>query len=135
MLIISFFFFFDKIWDPQEKTKEDIIKTAKIIQNAKHCVFFTGAGISTSAGIPDFRGPNGVWTQKAKGISIPRRMEKISLPTYTHMAILKLMQLGYIKFLVSQNVDGLHLTSGIPEDKIAELHGNTHMERVFIIIF
>lgn len=50
-------------------------------------------------------------------------------PTYTHEALLKLMDLGYIKYLISQNTDGLHILSGIPESKISELHGNAFMEK------
>lgn len=50
-------------------------------------------------------------------------------PTYTHEALLKLTDLGYIKYLISQNTDGLHRLSGIPEAKISELHGNAFMEK------
>lgn len=50
-------------------------------------------------------------------------------PTYTHEALLKLTDLGYIKYVISQNTDGLHRLSGIPESKISELHGNAFMEK------
>lgn len=85
-------------------------------------------GISTSAGINDFRGPTGVWTSRAKGIAPPKRTVSNPEPTSTHMALVELMKNGYLKFLVSQNCDGLHLKSGIPTDKIAELHGNSKCE-------
>lgn len=85
-------------------------------------------GISTSAGINDFRGPNGVWTARARGIVLPRPTVRNPEPTLTHMAYVELMRNGYLKLLVSQNCDGLHLKSGIPPKKIAELHGNSNCE-------
>lgn len=85
-------------------------------------------GISTSAGINDFRGPTGVWTARAQGITPPPRTVQNPEPTLTHMSFVELMRNGYLKFLVSQNCDGLHLKSGIPTDKIAELHGNSNCE-------
>jgi mono-ADP-ribosyltransferase sirtuin 6 len=50
-------------------------------------------------------------------------------PTYTHEAIVKLMELDFIKYVISQNGDGLHLLSGVPQDKISELHGNAFLEK------
>ncbi|CAF1627659.1 unnamed protein product, partial [Didymodactylos carnosus] len=97
------------------------------IRHSKHFVCYTGAGISTSAGINDFRGPSGVWTAKAKGL-VPVASKQNPEPTITHMSLVQLMRNGYLKFLVSQNCDGLHLKSGIPVDKIAELHGNSMVE-------
>jgi len=85
-------------------------------------------GISTSAGINDFRGPTGVWTARARGFNPPPRTVHNPEPTLTHMAYVELMRNGYLKFLVSQNCDGLHLKSGIATDKIAELHGNSNCE-------
>lgn len=52
-----------------------------------------------------------------------------AVPTLTHMTFVKLMEEGYLKFLISQNVDGMHRKSGIPPDKLAEVHGNTNVEK------
>ncbi|KAJ6253651.1 nad-dependent protein deacetylase sirtuin-7 [Anaeramoeba flamelloides] len=114
--------------EKSENLKKKVRKLAKLIKNSKHCVIHTGAGISTSAGIPDFRGPNGVWTCRDQGRKRPRRTCRKSKPTYAHMSISKLIEKGYVKYLVSQNCDGLHVKSGVPLDKISELHGNTNKE-------
>lgn len=101
------------------------IKTlAQWMYAAKRLVVFTGAGISTESGLPDFRGPDGVWTRQAKGL--PTKWPDLSLaePNAGHMAIVELQELGKLSFLISQNVDNLHLKSGIHPDLLAELHGN-----------
>lgn len=92
---------------------------------AKHLVVFTGAGISTESGLPDFRGPDGVWTRRDKGLPPPKTRDWTSVePNLGHMAIVALHKMGKLSFLISQNVDNLHLKSGIPPDLLAELHGN-----------
>ena len=91
---------------------------------AKHLVVFTGAGISTESGLPDFRGPDGIWTRQAKGLPTkPRDFSSVE-PNAGHLAIVQLQELGKLSFLISQNVDNLHLRSGIRPDLLAELHGN-----------
>ena len=91
---------------------------------AKHLVVFTGAGISTESGLPDFRGPDGIWTRQAKGLPTkPRDFSSVE-PNAGHWAIVDLQKLGKLSFLISQNVDNLHLRSGIRPDLLAELHGN-----------
>ncbi|KAI1230624.1 NAD-dependent protein deacetylase sirtuin-6, partial [Lamprotornis superbus] len=97
---------------------------AELIRSSSNVVFHTGAGISTASGIPDFRGPNGVWTMEEKGLSpkFDTTFEN-ARPSKTHMALLGLQRVGILKFLVSQNVDGLHV-----RDKLAELHGNMFVE-------
>ena len=91
---------------------------------AKHLVVFTGAGISTESGLPDFRGPDGIWTRQAKGLPTKPRDFSSAEPNAGHLAIVDLQKLGKLSFLISQNVDNLHLRSGIRLDLLAELHGN-----------
>ena len=91
---------------------------------AKHLVVFTGAGISTESGLPDFRGPDGVWTRRAKGLSTEWPDLSVAEPNAGHMAIVELQNLSKLGFLISQNIDNLHLKSGINADLLAELHGN-----------
>jgi len=124
-----------KLGLPETFDGPDVVETkvsqlASWVASARHVVVYTGAGISTSAGIPDFRGPKGVWTLEKKG-------EKPSMnvswddarPTLTHMAIAKLVQAEKVKFVVSQNIDGLHLRSGVGRTSIAELHGNMFVDQ------
>ena len=108
------------------KTEEKIRTLARWLYESRYPVVFTGAGISTESGLPDFRGPDGVWTRRDKGLP-PRSMNKPWNevdPNSGHYAILELQKLGRLKFLISQNVDNLHLKSGIPPELLAELHGN-----------
>jgi NAD-dependent SIR2 family protein deacetylase len=97
---------------------------AQWIFEAKHLVVFTGAGISTESGLPDFRGPDGIWTRQAKGLPTKSRDFSSAEPNAGHLAITELQKLGKLSFLISQNVDNLHLRSGIQPDLLAELHGN-----------
>ena len=85
----------------------------------KHLVVFTGAGISTESGLPDFRGPDGLWTRQSKGL--PTQWPDLSLaePNAAHMAIAELQELGKLSLLISQNVDNLHLRSGIQPELLA----------------
>lgn len=97
---------------------------ARWMFKAKHLVVFTGAGISTESGLPDFRGPDGIWTRREKGLPTKLRPFDSVEPNTGHTAIFKLQELGKLAFLISQNVDNLHLRSGIKPDLLAELHGN-----------
>ncbi|KAI5923012.1 NAD-dependent deacetylase sirtuin-7 [Camillea tinctor] len=99
------------------------------IRKSAHFIAFTGAGVSTSAGIPDFRGPTGVWTLRAQGKQHTSKVNTLqAIPTLTHMALVELHARGILKYLISQNCDGLHRKSGIPPDSISELHGNNNRE-------
>jgi NAD-dependent deacetylase len=116
------------------------------VESAKRVVALTGAGISTESGIPDFRGPNGVWTRdpKAEKLSDIRyytadpEIRKLSWqsrlvhPAWTakpnagHLALVQLERRGNLRALITQNIDGLHLKAGNSRDKVFEVHGNLH---------
>jgi len=104
--------------------QDRIAALGKWILEARHIVVFTGAGISTESGLPDFRGPDGLWTRQAKGLPPPRFDWSSAAPNPSHRAIVELQNMGKLGFLISQNVDNLHLKSGIDPELIAELHGN-----------
>src|SRR5579863_8501088 len=115
----------------------------RMLDRATRVVVFTGAGISTESGIPDFRSPGGIWTQmapiyfdefvasqEARNETWRRRfaMEDIfkgAEPNRGHRAVDALVRRGKVSCVITQNIDGLHELSGIPRDKIIELHGNT----------
>jgi NAD-dependent deacetylase len=116
---------------------------AELIARSRRAVVFTGAGISTESGIPDFRSPGGVWTQMAPiyfddflASEAARRetwrrrfaMEEIfaaAEPNRGHRAVEALVRRGKVSAVITQNIDGLHQASGIPPEKVIELHGNT----------
>lgn len=104
---------------------EKVEQLVDMILEAKHIVVHTGAGISTSCGIPDFRGPTGVWTLEKKGIkpTIDISFEN-AIPSKTHRALKLLVERGYVKYIISQNIDGLHMRSGVSREYLAEMHGN-----------
>lgn len=116
-------------YDSPEVLEQKLDRLEKLVKNSKHMVAFTGAGISTSAGISDFRGPLGVWTLKAQGKQPMAGTPAVrALPTKTHMALVQLQRQQKLKYLISQNCDGLHRRSGIPATAISELHGNGNIE-------
>ena len=112
------------------------------VEEADNVVIFTGAGMSTDSGIPDFRSPGGVWTRMAPILfqdfiaSEENRIEawkrKFAMsdelgtpqPNEGHRAVAQLVATGKVSAVITQNIDNLHQVSGIPEDKIIELHGN-----------
>jgi NAD-dependent SIR2 family protein deacetylase len=103
---------------------QKIDRLADLIHASRRLVVFTGAGIGTESGVPDFRGPDGIWTRKAKGLSNETKDWSKAAPNAGHLAIVELQRLKKLKFLISQNVDNLHLKSGIDPAILAELHGN-----------
>jgi NAD-dependent deacetylase len=124
-------------------TDADIAELAQAIGRARRAIVFTGAGISTESGIPDFRSPGGIWTRmapidfadflasdEARRETWRRRfaMEdifKAAEPNRGHRAVDALVRRGKVAAVITQNIDGLHEASGIRRDKIIELHGNT----------
>jgi mono-ADP-ribosyltransferase sirtuin 6 len=115
----------------KQHLEQHIQTIAQWIINCKHIVAFTGAGISTDSGIPDFRGPNGVWTRRDAGLPAPRwRVPPDHLkPNASHLSLLELQRLGKLQFLITQNTDNLHRLSGIRPGLLAELHGNGQLMR------
>ena len=103
---------------------ERIATLVQWIFESKYPVVFTGAGISTESGLRDFRGPDGLWTRRDKGLATPQQDFSGAEPNAGHIAITELQNMGKMKFLISQNVDNLHLKSGIKPELLAELHGN-----------
>ena len=122
---------------------EEIAALAAMLGAARRVVVFTGAGISTESGIPDFRSPGGIWTRMAPidfrdfvGSAEMRReawrrrfaMEESfasARPNAGHKAIASLVADGRVSHVITQNIDNLHQDSGIPEDRVIEIHGNT----------
>ena len=118
-------------------------KLADLLRRAKRAVIFTGAGISTESGIPDFRSPGGIWTKmmpinfdefvrskEARTESWRRRFDMESTwtsvkPNAGHFAVAELVKRGKVSHVITQNIDNLHQDSGVPADQVIELHGNT----------
>jgi NAD-dependent deacetylase len=121
----------------------DLAALADLIAAARRAVVFTGAGISTESGIPDFRSPGGLWTRQvpiefddflasesARVESWRRRFDGDGIfrgarPNRGHRAVAELVRRGTVSCVITQNIDGLHQASGIAADRIVELHGNT----------
>ncbi len=118
----------------------------RIVKDANRVVILTGAGISTDSGIPDFRGPSGVWTLNPKAermsdiryyVADPevRRLSwqsRLAHPAWTakpnagHLAIVELERQGKLHALITQNIDGLHQVAGSSADRVIEVHGTIH---------
>ena len=113
-----------------------------LLNASQRAVFFTGAGISTESGIPDFRSPGGLWTkmqpiyyrefvasEQTRREAWRRRFDNRdgwvgAKPNSGHYAVAELVQRGKAAAVITQNVDNLHQVSGVPDDKVIELHGN-----------
>jgi len=122
---------------------DQIADLARAIDRSRRAVVFTGAGISTESGIPDFRSPGGIWTrmapidfsdflasEEARRETWRRRfaMEgtfRQARPNRGHRAVAELVRGGKVAAVITQNIDGLHQASGIADDRVIELDGNT----------
>jgi NAD-dependent deacetylase len=117
-------------------------RLARLIDDSRRVVAFTGAGISTESGIPDFRSPGGLWT-KAQPIDfqdflaseemrreswrrkiVSEATTSKAQPNRGHYALAHLHAAGKLSSIITQNVDGLHQHSGVPAGRVIELHGN-----------
>ena len=116
------------------------------VEDGKHIVVLTGAGISTESGIPDFRGPQGVWTKDPQAeklsnihyyVADPEIRKKswqarLAHPAWTarpnagHAAIVELERRGKLHALITQNIDGLHQKAGNSSERVIEVHGTVH---------
>jgi len=130
-----------------DATSQQLEAFAALLANSRRAVVFTGAGISTESGIPDFRGPGGLWT-KIKPIEFQDfvaseavRQESwqrwfehgqgmlVAEPNSGHAAVEQLVKQGIVSAVITQNVDNLHQDSGVPPDQVIELHGNATYAR------
>ncbi len=129
---------------PMEVVMEDLYhRVARWISSSQRVVVFTGAGVSTESGIPDFRSPGGLWErynpddftfQRFQESEEARlrywamstemyRVLKTARPNAAHLAIADLYRIGRLDCVITQNIDGLHQASGLPRDRVIELHG------------
>jgi NAD-dependent deacetylase len=127
--------------DSQSRTTPEIEKLAGLIREANRILVFTGAGISTASGIPDYRGPQGVWKRRRPVYlqeflaSAEGREEywdfklegwdgyRDAKPNAVHEACVDLEGGAKLELLVTQNIDGLHLAAGTSPEKLVEIHG------------
>ena len=133
--------------EPYHREVQSIESAAAVLRGKERILMFTGAGISTESGIPDFRGPNGIWTRvdpaeftidrylrnsETRKRSWQMRLESGALkakPNKAHRAVTKLWRTGRMLGCVTQNIDGLHQKAGLPDEAVVELHGNAHEAR------
>jgi len=123
-------------------SRDDLNALRRLLDAAERTVVFTGAGISTESGIPDFRSPGGVWdkfspidfsdflaSEEMRRETWRRKLavdEAIGTPhpNRGHRAVARLVERGTVSAVVTQNIDGLHQRSGIAPERVIELHGN-----------
>ncbi len=124
-----------------------VAKLRDMLSAARRAVVFTGAGISTESGIPDFRSPGGIWSKYQpidfrdfvasedmrreswrRKFATEEVLQKAK-PNVGHRAVSKLVRDGKVSSVITQNIDGLHQSAGVPDARIIELHGNTTYAR------
>ena len=123
--------------------KNPVDRLRRMIDEANRVVIFTGAGISTESGIPDFRSPGGIWSryqpiyfddfvrsEEMRRESWRRKLQtdksmSAAKPNRGHEAIAAMIRRGKATTVITQNIDGLHQAAGVPPDKVIELHGNS----------
>jgi NAD-dependent deacetylase len=125
------------------ETSGDLTALTDCLRRARRIVFFTGAGISTESGIPDFRSPGGFWTRLApigfrefvasadmrreawrRRFAMDETFTAVK-PNAGHLAVAHFIASGKASHVITQNIDNLHQDSGVPDDKVIEIHGNT----------
>ncbi len=126
-------------------TEAALQRVAGWIRDASHVVALTGAGVSTASGIPDFRGPQGLWTRDPDAVRMAtiqsyvadeavrrdawrwRCETRVSAlqPNPAHLALAALERAGHLQVVVTQNVDGLHQRAGSDPDRVVEVHGTS----------
>lgn len=126
--------------------RDGIERAAELLRDAQRVVALTGAGISTESGIPDFRGPQGVWTKNPdaekratlqhymanRDARVASWQNRMNSPVYEaqpnagHVAMAELERKGKLHTLVTQNIDGLHQKAGSSPERTIEIHGTVH---------
>ncbi len=125
-----------------DDARRDIERLRDLIEGAARAVAFTGAGISTESGIPDFRSPTGIWSKTTpiyfeefvasetarraawrRKFVVDRDIDGAE-PNRGHRAVARLVRTGKVTSVITQNIDNLHQDSGVPPEQVIELHGN-----------
>eukprot|EP01061_Rhynchopus_euleeides_P033046 TRINITY_DN5517_c0_g1_i3.p1 TRINITY_DN5517_c0_g1~~TRINITY_DN5517_c0_g1_i3.p1 ORF type:complete len:419 (+),score=163.79 TRINITY_DN5517_c0_g1_i3:59-1258(+) len=146
-----------EFYDEVDVLNEKLDRLAGLVQASKYTVFFTGAGVSTSAGVSDYRGPSGAWTkrkiaelqrlsrptpeeahelskllaeqQKEKAKAAKKIPTTDAQPTFCHMAMAKMVNTGHAGYIVTTNLDGIYRKTGLKQEQLCFLHGDIYTER------
>lgn len=120
-----------------------IDRAVDLLSSVPKILVFTGAGMSTASGIPDFRGPDGVWNRvdpseftlqkfidnpdtRKRSWEMRNRGALAARPNAAHIAVAEMWSKGRLTACATQNVDGLHQRAGLPDEVVVEVHGNAH---------
>jgi NAD-dependent deacetylase len=130
-------------------TSRPLDEGRRIVAASSNVVVLTGAGVSTASGIPDFRGPEGVWTKDPSAERLSNidafvsssdvreaawqrlllRRDAVFEPNAAHRALVTFEHTGKLKGLITQNIDGLHVAAGSDPELVMEVHGNSRLTR------